>query len=334
MSLNKGFTATGHGEYGAVRLPGARIGGQLVLSSAQLTNQAGPALEGDELQVGSDMFLDEQFTATGHSEEGAVRLLGAHIGGQLDLSSAQLSNAQGLVLDLENARAHSVLLPECVCPRSAATTTVCKAPTLKMDVAGFEYTSIINPSWDQWLHLLRRHTTHYMPMPYQHLAAWQKAVGHDRNARRTLIAQQQDLHARGDIGGTFPTAVHWLWGTLAGYGYRAGRTALALLVVLALAGGIGWWAGHTVTGPGQHAAQHTKAATNPGTPCSGLEQMGLGIDRGLPLGTTGIRTYCDLNTASPTGEWFTLAIWLLQAMIWALATLAIAGYTGLIRKIT
>ena len=335
MFLNDGFTAVGRGELGAVRLPGACIGGQLTVSGARLTNEAGPALDGDGLQVDEDMFLNEEFTAVGHSAAGAVRLAAARIGGVLSLNGARLTNDQGLALYLEDARARSVRLPAVVvCPSGADMTTECDAPSLKVNVGGLEYTSIVDVSWEQWLHLLRRHTTDYMPMPYQQLAARQKAAGHDRDARRTLIAQQQDLRARGQIGGKLSIAVHWLWGALAGYGYRAGRTALALLVVLALAGGLGWWAGHTVIGPGQHAAQHTKSATDPGTACSGLEQIGLGIDRGLPLGSTGIRTYCDLDTASPPGEWFTLAIWVLQALVWALATLAVAGYTGLIRKIT
>ena len=120
-----------------------------------------------------------------------------------------------------------------------------------------------------------------------------------------------------------------LWGTLAGYGYRTGRTALALLLVLLLAGGMGWWAGHTETAPGRHAAEHpTKFAA-----CSAVELIGLGIDRGLPLASTGVRAKCDLDTSSNAGQWFTVAIWLLQAVVWALATLALAGYTGLVRKI-
>jgi hypothetical protein len=171
-------------------------------------------------------------------------------------------------------------------------------------------------------------------MPYQQLASVQKAIGHDRDARRIFIVQQDDLRARGQIGGRIAVAIHRMWGVFAGYGYRAGRIGLALLFVLALAGGAGWFAGHTVIGPGQHAAQHTKESLTPGSPCSTLEQIGLGIDRGLPLGSTDVRNYCDLDTASAAGQWFTLTIWLFQATIWALATLAIAGYTGLIRKIT
>jgi hypothetical protein len=125
-----------------------------------------------------------------------------------------------------------------------------------------------------------------------------------------------------------------LWGALAGYGYRTGRTATALLTVLLLAGALGYAAGHTPTYDGRYAALHTTRTEHPFTPCSALEQIGLGIDRGLPLAATGIRDRCDLDTTSPTGQAFTAAIWALQALVWALATLAIAGYTGLIRKIT
>ena len=48
---------------------------------------------------------------------------------------------------------------------------------------------------------------------------------------------------------------------------------------------------------------------------------------------TGIENRCDLDTISSTGQLFTAAMWLVQAMMWGLATLAVAGYTGLIRKI-
>jgi hypothetical protein len=45
-----------------------------------------------------------------------------------------------------------------------------------------------------------------------------------------------------------------------------------------------------------------------------------------------VRGRCDLNTGSTAGQVFTVAIWLVQAAIWALATLALVGYTGLVRK--
>ena len=98
LYLRGGFAAIGSGELGAVRLLGARIGGQLDCSDAELRNDSGPALTADGLQVDQDMFLTGGFTATGSGERGAVRLLGAHIGGQLDCSGAKLRNDSGPAL--------------------------------------------------------------------------------------------------------------------------------------------------------------------------------------------------------------------------------------------
>jgi hypothetical protein len=86
------------------------------------------------------------------------------------------------------------------------------------------------------------------------------------------------------------------------------------------------------TGPGRHAAEHTVNTTTPGAPCSTVELIGLGLDRGLPLGATGLRNRCDLDTESTAGQVFTVLLWIVQAAVWGLATLALAGYTGLIRK--
>jgi len=188
--------------------------------------------------------------------------------------------------------------------------------------------------WRQWLDLVRNHTREYRPSPYQQLAAVERAAGHDGNARNILIAQQHDLRHRAPhaLGGWLTRRFHWLWGALAGYGYRARRTALALLIALVAAGAVTLWAGHVTTGPGRHAAEHTVTSTAPGTPCSTVELVGLGLDRGLPLGPTGLRSRCDLDTGSTAGQVFTVLLWIVQAAVWGLATLALAGYTGLIRK--
>jgi hypothetical protein len=98
MFLNDQFTATGTGEDGAVRLPGARIGGQLDCSGAILRTDAGPALHADNLQVGQSMFLTDQFTATGGGDRGTVRLPGARIGSNLECTEATLVNKTGPAL--------------------------------------------------------------------------------------------------------------------------------------------------------------------------------------------------------------------------------------------
>ena len=98
MFLSGGFTATGAGDDGAVRLAGAHIGGQL-RATGRAWQRLRPRPDADGLQVGQDMFLRGGFTATGAGESGAVRLAGAHIGGQLDCDGASLRNDSGPALN-------------------------------------------------------------------------------------------------------------------------------------------------------------------------------------------------------------------------------------------
>jgi hypothetical protein len=97
--LNK-LTATGHGEDGAALLRGARIGGRLFCRDARLHNETGPALQAARLQVDGSVHF-EGLRATGHDEDGAVRLFGARIGGHLVCRGAQLDNDAGPALDAE-----------------------------------------------------------------------------------------------------------------------------------------------------------------------------------------------------------------------------------------
>jgi hypothetical protein len=327
-----GFTATGCGEDGVVRLPDAHITGQLNLDRAELTNPAGAALIGDHLRVDSDMFA-EGLIASGHSQDGAVRLADAHISGQLNLSQTKLTNPAGPVLDLEDAEVKHLFLPaQVICSHAAAKTSRCAAPAHQLILSGLAYTSLHAVDWREWLHLIIHHTRAYRPQPYRQLAAALRASGHESAARKVLIAQQQDLHHRGDIGGPLSKSAHWFWGVLAGYGYRSSRAVVALMLVLTVAAALGIAAGHTSLGPGRYVTAHTSQAQNPRSPCSLIEQIGVGIDRSVPLAPARIGNRCDFDTSSPAGEAFTASTWVLQALVWTLAGLAIAGYVGLIRR--
>ncbi|WP_130335447.1 hypothetical protein [Micromonospora kangleipakensis] len=98
--LRDGFTATSASERGTIRLLGAHLGGQLNCSGARLENTTGPALNADHLQVDQDVFLHNGFTATSASEQGTIRLLGAHLG-VLYCSGARLENTTGPALEAD-----------------------------------------------------------------------------------------------------------------------------------------------------------------------------------------------------------------------------------------
>ncbi|MCR6484772.1 hypothetical protein M8542_18245 [Amycolatopsis sp. OK19-0408] len=327
--------AAGSGARGAIRMVSARVRGQLSLIDAEVTNGTGPAVTADRLQVEGHVLLWNARIA-GSGTEGAVWLLGAKISGVLDFTNnAKISNTGGVGLQLQGLHVEAdALLPAslvCVASKSRGR---CNHPG-RINLDGFTFSALHKATWREWLHLIRFHTPAYRPGPYQQLAAVERAAGHDGNARRILIAQQRDLYRRApkELGNWLTRRFHWLWGRLAGYGYLARRTAAALLFALALAGGLGFWAGHVVDA-GHHAAERPASFDAPvGKPCTTIELVEVGLDRGLPLSPTGVRTRCDLNPAVATGGLFTVAIWLVQAAVWGLATLALAGYTGLVRKI-
>jgi hypothetical protein len=294
MYLDGGFTATGSGDGGAVSLVGARIGGQLSCNEAELGNDSGPALSAFNLQVGQGMYLDG-LTAIGGGEGAVVDLTGARVIGEFRLDPTQLKHKGG---------SHWWLA-----------------------VDGFSYAGVpeTGPDW-YWLDLLRDGTPYYAAQPYQYLAAGYRALGDDRKARETLIRQRDDQLARTHTG--------WLerwWGRITkitlGYGYKPWRALLFLAAVVAVSCMLA-----IVLGAHGALAQTSKTAT-PGRSCTWVQQVSVGLDLNLPVGTSVARVGCDLTTdsASATAAWLTTIGWVLRLLAWAFAALFIAGFTSAVR---
>lgn len=325
---------TGNSDSGAVRLAGTHVVGLLAFSGARITNAGGPAIQAQAARLDDALHLDSA-TLSGSGEDGVVDLSSAHVEGPLTCRGLVATTDNGPRIDLRETALNQRASVEAtlICPRPDRPGRCPEPGRIQLDT--FTYPSLRRVTWKQWLHLIRFHTDDYRPQPYQQLAAVERTAGHDHNARHILIAQQEDLRRRNPeaLGGRLAQWIHAIWGVLGGYGYRAARLGLALIIALTLSGPLGWVAGQVDTRPGHLAAERVTTFTAPtGTPCSFIELVGLGIDRGLPLGTTGLRTRCDLDTATRWGQGFTIAIWCIQIAVWALATLAIASHTGLIRK--
>jgi hypothetical protein len=73
--VRDGFDAVGTGEWGAVRLFGAHLGG-LDCTGAKVRNNSGPTLLAARLHVDQDVFLSGGFEAVGAGERGAVGMTG------------------------------------------------------------------------------------------------------------------------------------------------------------------------------------------------------------------------------------------------------------------
>ncbi|NAZ84640.1 hypothetical protein, partial [Kineococcus indalonis] len=354
---------TGDGEAGAVGLTGAKIGGQLTCTEGILTNQTGPALAADGLSTGSDAGLMGTFTGAG--ENGVVRLRGARIGGQLRLSppgsvswspvpaapppsssSSAPEQAPAPVVWLQAATVTGNLF---LSPSFAAAGT----PARWLALGGLTYrglplgtgrvtrgakTDVDQSGVDQWLQLLAKHTTGYAAQPWQHLAAAHRAVGHERDAKKILIAQQDDRRRRilRPPGPRWKlwrqpwrrVRYHLMWWSkwLTGYGYKTSWTLAWLLgwTVLSIGLALGTALVHADTllkpdpdAPAQvvtrKVAAHGRTTLDPGGLCSPGERIGLGLEWALPFVRTGASGTCVLNTTDPAGQWVTAASWGVQA---------------------
>jgi len=356
MLLNGGFTATGAGEDGAVRMPGVHIGGSFQCDGAVLRNDSGPGLRAFRLQVDGDMYLTGGFTATGSKDRGAVRLTNARIGGNLDCSGADLRNDSGPAMLAYGIQVgQDIYLTgkftavsggnrEAINLRMARIGGAFDFQPERLEhkddshkrlrVGGLTYTGIPGPgsgpgpnSGDRWRELLREGTPAYTAQPYQQLAAGYRALGDDRQARRTLIAQRDDQLAR-----TGTTRAERWWGRITkvtlGYGYQPWRALLFLAAVVIVSCTLA-----VVLGGHGALAQTDKTAT-PGHSCTVVQQISVGADLNLPIGTSVARVDCDLtrDSASVTAAWLSAAGWVLRLLAWLFAALFIAGFTSAVRK--
>ncbi|MEV0704354.1 hypothetical protein AB0I53_41445 [Saccharopolyspora sp. NPDC050389] len=71
----------------------------------------------------------------------------------------------------------------------------------------------------------------------------------------------------------------------------------------------------------------------PTAACTALEHVGLAVDIAVPLIKTGGQQCCEFNADIPGSGWFIATGWLTRFLGWAFATLFVAGFTGLVRKL-
>jgi hypothetical protein len=332
MNIRNGFAYSGDrdrtdGDLGAVHLSGAHIGGSLHCEGAAMRNESGSALVADSLETGRGIYLHEGFTATSGGDGVAVNLVRARVGGALTFKPARL-HATDLHhrLEVDGLTYTGVPGPK---------------PDKQPDSArrwrkALPCTGVRGPRTDKqpdsaqrWRELLREGTPAYAAQPYQHLAAGYRALGEDRQARKTLIAQRKDQLAR-----TSPGCWEGLWAFITritlGYGYKPWRALWWLAGVLAVSCLLAWLLG----AHGALAQTDKTMARTRTNPCTVIQRVSVGLDLNLPVGASVARAQCDLtpHSESVTAFWLTVAGWVLRVLAWAFAALFIAGFTSAVRK--
>ena len=141
------------------------------------------------------------------------------------------------------------------------------------------------------------------------------------------MAQRDDELARGDA--RWPERLWgWITKVTLGYGYQPWRALLFLAAVVVMS-----CVAAVVLGAHGALAQTSKTAT-PGRSCTVVQQVSVGLDLNLPVGTSLARAVCGLTkyAASAAATWLVAAGWVLRVLAWVFAALFIAGFTGAVRK--
>jgi hypothetical protein len=330
------FCRHGFESQGPIRLVGAHLNGGAFLDRAHLSGGGGDALIADNLRVEGRMVCDDLVA------DGALRLPGARINGQLSWDGATIQTAGETGLDLRRLVAEELLLTTAKPVLGRIDLGDARVSVLRDDpmtwptdirLDGFTYDSLAaslkrddrdsrrqrypsdsaSTSADTlsassrliWLGL---NGVGYRPQPFEQLAAFYRRIGHDDQARKVLLVKQRRRRSTQNLGGK-------LWGYLldwsVGYGYRPWLAAIWLITLIAIG---------SITFAWQPPPPLDPAISPP------FNSLVYTINLLLPFGQ-----FVQPNQWNPNGpeRWFAYS---LVGVGWLLASTVIAGVTRVLNR--
>lgn len=242
--LNDGFSAKGE-----VRLIETQIGGNLECQNGEFRNESADALSVDHSSVTGNIFLRDGFRA-----EGQVRLVGTQVSGDLNCRCASFSqlnaqratikgnffwsasqNASAARLDLTNATAGAIVDDMLSWPEKG---------NLSLD--GFTYNRFSEGPRDansrlDWLSRQEKFT----PQPYRQLANVLHETGDERGSHEALFEMERLRREQGNPK-RYERVWSWLLRWTIGYGHKTWRALICLLGLAAIGfvlSGLGYLSG-------------------------------------------------------------------------------------------
>jgi len=310
------FLRNGFKTEGEVRLPGATIGGNLNCKKGQFINKGKRALNANSLIVEGTVSLSNGFKA-----QGKVDLVGATIGECFTWTG--VDSPEKVPLDLRSARIGTLWDDERSWPQPG-----------KLLLDGLVYKRLNGKAPQgtetriEWLRLQPK--DRFLPQPYEQLADVLRKNGRDADAKKILIAKNEDKSRQPNL-----TWLEEFWlrqiGPIIGYGYRSWAVCW-LMVLFILSGWLLFSIGHC-------EEQIVPIAENR-PEFSGLAYS---CDTFFPIvNLYQARYYTPSPNCGPeimpgtviewrTGNVLRFYLWLHIAMGWILTTLLVVGLTGLVR---
>ena len=175
----------------------------------------------------------------------------------------------------------------------------------------------------------------FAPQPYEQLARVYRHAGQDKEARKVAIARRRDLRRYGDLSRSRKFG-NWLLDNTIQYGYQTWRAVVGIIVLYAAVLVFLLFARYhnaiipVQTTTGLHPAP-TATSCSSHYPC--FNPFGYAIDTVIPLINVHQADFWGPNESVSWGTACVVVTYLGTGFGWVLATLAVAGYTGLARKI-
>jgi hypothetical protein len=239
---------------GGVSLFGARLGMDLNASTSAIVHPGQIALNAEGIEVEGSI----QFRAA--NVEGEIRMIGAHVEGDLDFTAARLINSGHDALQLNRALIDGVFfLRDGAAVSGTFDLTGASIGAFHDELACWPghgdillnrclYSAFTGGSVDatsrlDWLDRQspERWGQEFWPQPYEQLAAVFQGMGHDEDARATLIAKErlQRKARRERARNPVLRALLWVMDATLGVTVRYGRQPLLALVWLLFFWGVG-----------------------------------------------------------------------------------------------
>jgi hypothetical protein len=180
-----------------------------------------------------------------------------------------------------------------------------------------------------------RRARHFAPQPYWQLATVYQQAGQDREARAVALARRRDLRLYGNLT-WYRRVLNWLLDKTIQYGYQTWRALAGIAVLYAAVLAIFSYAQHrsglivpiqSITG--LHPKPTADGCTS-NYPC--FSAAGYAIDTVIPLINVHQADYWGPDASAKFGWLLVYVTWAGTVLGYALATLAVAGFTGLIRN--
>jgi len=357
--LDQGFSSSGE-----VRVLDAQIGGSLSCGAGTFKNPVGVALAADRADIKGSILLDEGFSA-----EGETRLPGVKVGnqvicnsgafGEMNLQGAtvgsflwlKVQNADRSRLDLTNASADAIVDDYASWPGTG---------NLLLD--GFVYKRFLNSPTNATTRLVwLNRQGEFKTQPYLQLAKVLRETGDDRGARKVLF-EMEDRRRKAQDRRWYQRWLNQVLKRTIGYG-QFSWWAITWLLAFALIGSVLFGCGYlggAMAPTEEKAYEFFEQRGYPPAYYPQFNPLVYSIEHSFPLINLGVKDHWAPNHGTPADllvlhwlvlrwmhgatvcgchifQWnapglLRLCFWLQVPLGWGLATLFVAGLTGIVKS--